>query len=277
MFEKLLWADRQRLKYTTLFVVIILLLLGYPAYVIINSTFYKPPTCFDNKQNQDERGVDCGGMCDRPCIGETQDLEVLWSRALSIGDGYYDVASKLNNPNSKAKLKEFEYTITIYGQGGENIYSVDKTSYADAGERFLVFEPNVYLGDKIPVKTEIKIHEPLDWLQSEVETVTVKTGKKELSHTEVSSRLNVLLQNTGFVGEYDNLEIFAVVSDITGTPIGVSQTYVDALPAREDKNIFFTWPVSLQKVTQGLCDSRAWAEHRYGFFTQGAGYRVRHR
>jgi hypothetical protein len=67
----------------------------------------------------------------------------------------------------------------------------------------------------------------------------------------------VVLENTGFVGEYDDIEIFAVVSDITGKPIGVSQTYVDTLPANVDKNIFFTWPVSLQQVTKGLCDSRA--------------------
>lgn len=252
-----IWAKRQKLQYTLLFAMIIALLLGYPTYVIVNSTFYKPPTCTDGKQNQDERGVDCGGVCDRPCVGETQNLEVLWVRTLSIGGGYYDFAAKINNPNSRARLDEFTYTIHIYDTNGKEIYNKEKTSYADAGERFLVFEANVYLGNLVPAKTEIKLQEPLDWLQSEVETVTVKTGKRELVHTDSTSRLNVALENTGFVGQYDDIEIFAVVSDITGTPIGVSQTYVDSLPANTDKNIFFTWPISLQQVTKGLCDSRA--------------------
>jgi hypothetical protein len=173
-----IWARRQKTKFTLLFATIIALLLGYPAYVIINSTFYKPPTCTDGKQNQDERGVDCGGVCDRPCVGETQDLEVLWSRSLSIGEGYYDFAAKINNPNAKARLDAFTYTIYIYDANGKKIYTKEKTSYADAGERFLVFEPNIYLGNIVPAKTEIELQEPLDWLQSDVETVTIRPERK---------------------------------------------------------------------------------------------------
>ena len=233
------------------------MLAGYPAYLIINKTFYKAPTCFDFKQNQDERGIDCGGVCSRPCVGETQDLEVMWSKALSIGDGRYDVSAKINNPNSKARLDTFGYTITIYGDNDAVLYQKEGTNHADAGERFVVFEPNVYLGDAKPVRTVFDIHKPLDWIQSDVKTTSIKTGKKELTHTDNTSRLNVLLENTDFVDAYPNIEITAVVSDITGRPIGVSQTYVDNLPAREDKQIFFTWPISLRKVTQGLCDSRA--------------------
>lgn len=240
-----------------MFIGIFVLLAGYPMYLVVHSTFFKPPTCFDGKQNQDEHGIDCGGVCSRPCVGETQDLEVVWSKSLPTKSGQYDIVAKINNPNARARLDSFDYTIKIYGENNIVLYQKDGINHADAGERFVIFEPNVYLGDAKIATTTIEIHKPLAWVQSEVKTTSIQTGKKELTHTKDSSRLNVLLQNTDFVDSYPDVEVTAVVSDITGRPVGVSQTYVDNLPAREDRSIFFTWPMSLKEQTKGLCDSRA--------------------
>ncbi|MCK5027116.1 MAG: VWA domain-containing protein, partial [Candidatus Pacebacteria bacterium] len=95
------------------------------------------------------------------------------------------------------------------------------------------------------------------WLSSERKTISLKIIDKELLHTENGSRLNALVQHQGIVGSYSDIDIYAVISDITGKPVGISQTYIKGLIAGDDKNIFFTWPISLKEQTAGLCENRA--------------------
>lgn len=255
--EKLTWASKRRLQYTLGFILVLLLLVGYPMYIVIHAVFYTPPTCFDGKLNQDEDDIDCGGPCERVCVGAAQPLSVLWARALPGATGYYDVAAKIDNINPTARLDSFDYVIRIYDKYDSLIYEKDGQSYADAGERFLVFEPNIYLGDDTPARTEIEILEPLQWLTADRKTVSLKIVSKELLHTENGSRLNATVQHQGIVGSYSDIDIYAVVSDITGSPVGISQTYIKSLTAGDDKGIFFTWPVSLKEQTAGLCEDRA--------------------
>lgn len=251
------WASRQKLRYTLGIILVLLLLVGYPVYVIIHAVFYQPPTCFDGKQNQDEENVDCGGICERICVGMAQPLSVVWVRTLPGADGYYDVAAKIDNLNAGARLESFGYVIKIYDASDVLIYKKEGEDYADAGERFLVFEPNIYLGDDKPYRTEIEITGSADWLSSDRKTISLKIVDKELLHTENGSRLNALVQHQGIVGSYSDIDIYAVISDITGKPVGISQTYIKSLIAGDDKNIFFTWPVSLKEQTAGLCENRA--------------------
>ena len=46
--KPLSWAAKKKLQYSLGFLVVFLLLAGYPLYVVINSVFYNPPSCFDN-------------------------------------------------------------------------------------------------------------------------------------------------------------------------------------------------------------------------------------
>jgi Mg-chelatase subunit ChlD len=252
------WAKKKKFQYTMGFLFVALFLAGYPVFLILNSTFNKPATCFDNKKNQDERGIDCGGGCARPCVGETKDLTVLSPKVFDVGNGSYDFSATVTNPNPKAYLKKFDYTINIYDKSGTKIFTKEGSDHALAGERFIVFEPNIRISKGIvPERSELIIHTPLEWLQGSVETTTIVTGKKELMHTENNSRLNVELQNSSAIGSYENIYVYAVVSDINGNPVGVSRTFLENLKAGEDKSVFFTWPVSLKEQTAGLCDNRA--------------------
>ena len=56
------WAARRRLIISFIVGGVLILLLIFIGY----KTFYRIPTCTDNKENQDETGIDCGGSC-KPC------------------------------------------------------------------------------------------------------------------------------------------------------------------------------------------------------------------
>ena len=74
-FMTISWTAKKQLTYFWYF---------YCGYVCDSFFVLKivAPTCFDSKQNQDEKGVDCGGVCSQECLGVIKDLTVLWSKPL---------------------------------------------------------------------------------------------------------------------------------------------------------------------------------------------------
>ena len=223
--KPLSWATKKKLQYSFGFFIVFLMLTGYPLYLVINSVFYNPPSCFDGVQNQDERGTDCGGVCVRMCVGDIQDLSVVWSKMFQVSEGVYDVAAKIENPNDDACLDNFGYTFRLYDEKGSKLYEKEGVDYADAGELFIVFESNIRISDKKPYRSEFELHQPLNWTHSEAEPVPIKTREKELINNDTSTRLNVSLENTGVVDVFSDLDVFTVISDIKKNPIGIKLLY----------------------------------------------------
>ena len=73
-----------------------------PTAVIVFFYYYQPATCRDGKQNQEEDGVDCGGPCSLICDAQSATPIVSWVRFFKIQDGFYNVASFVENPNAKS-------------------------------------------------------------------------------------------------------------------------------------------------------------------------------
>lgn len=253
--KPLSWADKKKLKYSLGFFAVFVLLAGYPIYLVINSVFFHPPSCFDNVQNQDERGTDCGGVCTKICIGDAQPLSVTWNKILPISGSLYDLAAKIENPNDNAELLSFGYTFKVYDENNSVLYEKEGEDYAKAGESFIVFEPNVRMENKKPYRSEFIIQEPLEWADSKVEASSIKTRKKEVVNEESSTKLNVSLENTGIVDYYSEIDVLAVISDIKGNPLGVSKTYIKTFNPNSKKDISFTWPVSFSEQTKDICSS----------------------
>ncbi|MDP6250283.1 MAG: hypothetical protein QGH26_05690, partial [Candidatus Pacebacteria bacterium] len=57
------WSSKNRSIYLGGLILILVIVFALPVYNIFN----KEPTCFDGKQNSNERGVDCGGGCEKIC------------------------------------------------------------------------------------------------------------------------------------------------------------------------------------------------------------------
>src|SRR5947209_735804 len=111
------WSKQQQIAYFLIVFVTFVLITGYFYYY-----FLKPvPSCFDNKQNQGELGVDCGGTCAALCKSQTSNLLVLWSRSLQVRPGLYDAVAYVENPNSAAGLGQIGYTFTLYDAQGKEI------------------------------------------------------------------------------------------------------------------------------------------------------------
>jgi len=252
--KPLSWATKKKIQYLLGFFIVFLLLAGYPIYIVVNSVFYNPPSCFDGTQNQDERDIDCGGVCARVCIGDTQDLVVEWNKIFPVSADMYDLAAKINNQNDDADIESFGYIFRVYDDRNNLLFEKEGIDYAKAGESFIVFESNIKLNNKKPHRSEFEIQTPLNWVSSKVATTFIKTRKKTLTHNDAHTQLNVLLENTSF-DTFSDINVLTVVSDIKKNPVGVSKTYIKLFPSNAEKNITFTWPFSLAEQTKNVCNS----------------------
>ena len=96
-----MWAARRRLSY----ILIIFAFLAVVAFLIYQKYYYQEPTCFDNVLNQNEEDIDCGGTCDKVCPFRATTPNIIWSRALQIAPGIYNLLAKVENPNFDFRMK----------------------------------------------------------------------------------------------------------------------------------------------------------------------------
>jgi len=93
-------------------IIIFLFIIGVLLYFVL-----KPKaSCFDNIQNQNETGIDCGGDC-VPC--EVKDLEQINTidgpEFLKQGDKYF-IYQKVLNSNTNWGIKQYNYSFVALGE-----------------------------------------------------------------------------------------------------------------------------------------------------------------
>ncbi len=240
-----LWAFWRRLQYGAGFLSFWLVVLvgGYFIY------FYSPATCFDNAQNGDEQGRDCGGKCVRICSVTVTPPKVVWAESFKIVDGQYNAVAYIENSNSEAATPALSYTFKLLDQGSV-IAERKGVTILPPNSVYPIFEGRIYTTDgREPTLTTIEI-EPSDmWIPASVGRDQFKTLDIELLSTDSRPRLNVKIENTELT-EAQNVEVVATIFDKAGKPVTASQTFIDAFLPRSQKDIVFTWPNSIAKTVR---------------------------
>ena len=99
-----LTRDTKRLTIIVIYI-FLFLAIGTGGYFL----FHAAPTCMDGKQNQDETGIDCGGICAMACmetvIGEP--IVIREVMVLPVENGVYDVVARIYNPNNTVGAESF--------------------------------------------------------------------------------------------------------------------------------------------------------------------------
>ena len=229
------WAGRRRVTYFFL----VLLILG--AVLVASLFIFVPdPTCFDVKKNQNELGVDCGGICEAVCKSEARELRILWSRVIPLTDGIYETATLVENPNRDLGVIDAQFTIRYFDR--ENLIinkRTDKISLMP-GEKFVIFEQSIDVGRRVPTKTIFEWTGAGKWYRptKDVPEITFESKKfvqddPPLLKAEVTNKSSNLLQN---------IMVVATVLDVDENLLAVSSTLVESLEAGETREVAFSWP-----------------------------------
>lgn len=247
------WSIRRKRIVLSIVTLALLIFVGVPIFLI----YYRAPTCFDNKQNSDETGVDCGGSCQLLCRAESLPL-ILKSdpRVIKITDKTFEVVALIENPNTNGEIYRAEYTFKLFD--GLNIVPlkvIEGETFVPKKATFAIFEgPFPIENGVIPTRVTFDWHPAsIMWRKNLEPKPELDVKSVVLSREETKPRISASLTNMSF-NDVSNIELIATVSDEGNNILAASKTYVEMLKKGESVPIVFTWP-DLFKIKFEICES----------------------
>ncbi len=230
------WAFWRQVQYFTGFGVVFLGM----CFLIYSNYFYVAASCFDNNQNGEERGVDCGGACARICVFDVAMPSVEWARSFRVTDGQYNAVAYVENNNLVAATPEISYTFSLYDADGL-ITERSGTTILPPDSSYPIFEGRITTGNRIPTQTLLDLKPAELWLPAKVGRNQFTIVDRNLQSADEQPRLDVLIANNELT-EAKEVEVVATIFDANGNALTSSRTFVDEFLPREQREITFTWP-----------------------------------
>lgn len=231
------WAAKRR--------AMILFIVGAVSIFIIAlisiATFYEAPSCADNKQNQGEQGIDCGGPCAYLCTSELEPPTVLFTKAISNGAGRTDVVALVENKNLASAAKDVPVRVALYGEGQVLLQEVRDSIDLPQGTVVPVFVPGVASGKQVVTAAFLTI-DPVAprWFTSNgMRVVPFISGTKQVGTPE-SPRIEATIGNST-AEVLRNVKVIVLVRDANREVIAASQTVVSVIRPQSTAVATFTW------------------------------------
>jgi hypothetical protein len=234
------WSTRHKVKIIGTIVSIILVITGIFVYV---NFIKKDPTCTDGIMNQNEQGIDCGGVCQLVCSANIKPLIPLWTRPVKISGDVYSVVSYIENQNIGNGVKEVPYEIRLFDEKNILVSTpiIGKT-FIGPNDRTAIYESAVKVGNRIPKTAFLKFLDTPKFLKIDnrynVQNIVVEND--ELSDLDTMPKLTATLKNTTLT-TFVSIPVVVILYDANGNIVSTSQTFIDQLDPEESETVNFTW------------------------------------
>ncbi|RJQ31319.1 hypothetical protein C4572_02725 [Candidatus Parcubacteria bacterium] len=233
------WSAKRQLTYL-MFVIVIFL-----AATFFFWSRFTAPTCSDGKQNQQEKGTDCGGPCSKECLGDVRDPVVIWSKPLKVRGNKYDAVALVENRNLFLSAKSASYQFKFYDERNILIASREGKTFINPGQKFAVFEAGIDAGTRIPAKAFLEFEKGVKWEIYKGEKQSLVVTRKEYQD-EPSPSLTGLAENKALVTA-NGVNAVAIIYDAEGNAIAASATKAGDIKGGQAAEIFFTWPEEFEE------------------------------
>jgi len=235
------WRTRRQLFYS----ILVLLVMILPVVLFL---YIRTPraSCTDGKQNQDELGIDCGGVCAKVCVQETKNLITLWSRTFLVRPGEYDVAALLQNPNTQFGASRFAYTFSVEDAEGKILAKKEGSSFMNPNSEFIIFEPRIAIIEGIPEKVFFEINN-ITWKRMENYKKPALRIDNEVFTEKPNPRLTARITNP-LPEDFSHVEAVAEIRGDEDNVVAVSRSITEFLPRASNQSIFFQWPQALPEA-----------------------------
>ena len=240
------YSTRKKMGCIGIVVALIAVIAGY----VIYTTFLDvEPTCFDGKQNQNERCIDGGGVCARVCPMDAKTIVPLWSRVFHTAGDVWSVLAYVENQNETAGVQKINYEFRVYDS--ENILAgepITGSTFIGPNERTAIFESPIKTGNRTPSTVFFKFTSAPDWMTTDKKYTIPQLGSANIVLTDVDKAPKLsadIVNNTLF--DYKNIEVVAILYDEGGNAINASKTLIESLPQQTRDKVYFTWPKKFEK------------------------------
>lgn len=207
----------------------------------------RAPNCRDGVQNQDERGIDCGGVCSLVCKEDTRDPVVLWSRSFNTSPGRYTAAAYIQHSNSGAGARKVGYTFQLFD--AQNVLVTERQGTIDLPPTRTVpiVETDIQTGSREVARTLFAFNETPVWQAVRNAPPVLRVTNQKLESN--ASRLTATLVNDSRT-DASRAAVTAVLFDAEGVARAASKSIV-SVPGRGEEFIVFTWNPAPQGIVRG--------------------------
>lgn len=229
----------KQIVYGTIYLVFWALVFGWVYYA-----FFRPgPSCFDEKQNQDEGGIDCGGPCELACLPvNLKPLAVVDRVRLFYPDEANITAIvAVQNSNLEYGVRSFEYELTFYDGKETKLRTVSGKSFMYAGEvKYIVF-PNLSLTRTSVARADFALRNA-DWISLE------KFQKPKLSVQDQVRRIEgsqVVVEGRAVNNDsisFSKIQVVGIFQGRLGQVVGASFTELNNLLPNETREFRLIHP-----------------------------------
>ncbi len=204
----------------------------------------KAPTCFDNKKNGNEAGVDCGGSC-KPCEAkiEAKDLEIIDKSIIYGGVDKYDAVIKIKNPNTLYGASQIKYTISLISESGKTIMKKSGEGFILPTQERFFLETNIE-SDVVPKELNITIDyvnwvKFIDYKNPDFLVQNIKFGETR-NGINYAEAFALIRNNSDF--DFRKVRVYVILKDENGFPIAANATTIGNFQARDERDFLLAWP-----------------------------------
>ena len=221
----------------------IFLLIGVGGYRVF---FKAAPTCFDGIENQNETGIDCGGMCTKQCVLPLQakDLVTEETAFMPAGNGSYDVLIKVHNPNDVAGASVFTWNLSLKDASGRILAQRSETAFILPQETKYLFAFGVMVpGTPTQVGVEFS---SVQWERFEGYAEKPRISVVRQDYARITSgpgygaATGLVINESPY--DFRSILVKVVLRDTAGKPIAVNMTEMQTMKSKEQRDFRLVWP-----------------------------------
>lgn len=221
--------------------------------------FGAEPTCFDNRKNQGEEDVDCGGPCQSCEIKRLLPLQISRERILPVSQSSVSLSAEVRNPNFTFGLERFSYRWEIYDPSGNLLQTLTAESFIYPNEVKYLIVPEVNIAASAVGSVKL-ISGDQHWLPAasfplpRLESIRVRTAVSE-NRLETTG---AIVNNEAF--HLRRLRVIGVLFDSSGQELAVSATELRDVRAFEERFFSLVFPRSIDPAAVDFSKTRVFAE-----------------
>lgn len=245
------WASKRQFKYFSglvLFIALVIFALIYPV-------IFKKPTCFDNKKNGTETGIDCGGTCSLMCKSDISLPSVLWSRAFPVIGNDYNLVAFIENRNKNSGVVNASYEFRIYDTNNKLLGRREGTTFIPPNQQFAIFEPRFNSGQSDIKTVTFEFLSPLVWIKKSptLQILPIFVNNIVFDNNKDTPNLSAVINNDS-IYDMPEFDVIAILYDRENNAINASKTHKDKLLSNNNLPVVFTWPETFRSlpVTQDI-------------------------
>lgn len=212
-------------------------------------------TCSDGKQNQKEKGIDCGGPC-KACKMpvEAKDLSIEENDFSFGGNESYDAMAKIKNPNNSFGAKSVVFQFNLLDENKNVIGSKETKAFILPAETKYFTAMGIKTAkNKKPSFVEVKIKD-LQWEELvNFENPQIGIYNKRFSTLAVGTghQAEGILKNESPF-DLEKIIITVILRNEKGRVIGVNSTEKNAIRSKEERDFKVIWPYLLEDKVKSI-------------------------